>query len=73
MGLWSWFANRIDDLVNEPVDNVNNGVIANPFLVKKTPDADHGKPLGELGCRVSYLKAIEKRAQLHLYRRSILC
>lgn len=41
MGLWSWFAERVDDLVNEPVDNVNNGVIANPFLVKKTPDADH--------------------------------
>jgi len=41
MGIWTWFANRVDDLVNEPVDNVNNGVIANPFLVKSTPDADH--------------------------------
>ena len=37
MGFWSWFANRIDHFFHDPTDNVNNGLIANPFLVKQTP------------------------------------
>ncbi|HYP26765.1 MAG TPA: phospholipase D-like domain-containing protein [Blastocatellia bacterium] len=49
MGIWSWFANRIDHFIHDPTDNVNNGLIANPFLVKQTPVADHYKIGGEFG------------------------
>lgn len=49
MGIWSWFANRIDHFIHDPTDNVNNGLIANPFLVKQTPDAEHYKIGGEFG------------------------
>src|SRR5690348_4825281 len=49
MGIWSWFANRIDHFIHDPTDNVNNGLIANPFLVKQTPDADHYQIGGEFG------------------------
>ena len=51
MGLWSWLANRIDHFFHDPTDNVNNGLIANPFLVKETPDANHyhvGAEFGEI-------------------------
>lgn len=41
MGLWDWLANRIDHFFHDPTDNVNNGLIANPFLVKQTPDPNH--------------------------------
>ena len=37
MGIFSWFGNRIDHFIHDPTDNVNNGLIANPFLVKETP------------------------------------
>lgn len=46
MGIWSWFTN---DFIEDPTDNVNNGLIANPFLVKVTPDADHYQVGGEFG------------------------
>jgi len=49
MGLWSWLANRIDHFFHDPTDNVNNGLIANPFLVKQTPDANHYHVLDEFG------------------------
>lgn len=49
MGIWSWFANRIDHFIHDPTDNVNNGLIANPFLVKQTPVADHYKIGAEFG------------------------
>jgi hypothetical protein len=51
MGIWSWVANRVDHFVHDPTDNVNTGLIANPFLVKKVPDADHyqiGKEFGDI-------------------------
>jgi phosphatidylserine/phosphatidylglycerophosphate/cardiolipin synthase-like enzyme len=51
MGIWSWFADRIDHFIHDPTDNVNDGLIANPFLVKKTPDADDyhiGAQFGEM-------------------------
>ena len=41
MGFWSWFADRIGHFIHDPTDNVNNGLIANPFLVKQVPDANH--------------------------------
>lgn len=41
MGFFSWFANRAEHFIEDPTDNVNNGLIANPFLVKQTPVADH--------------------------------
>src|SRR5215211_8621074 len=37
MGIWGWFGNRIDHFIHDPTDNVNNCLIANPFLVKETP------------------------------------
>jgi phosphatidylserine/phosphatidylglycerophosphate/cardiolipin synthase-like enzyme len=49
MGFWSWFANRIDHFLHDPTDNVNNGLIANPFLVKQTPAPDHYVIGGEFG------------------------
>ena len=49
MGIWSWFKNRVDHFIHDPTDNVNNGLIANPFLVKETPDADHYQIGGEFG------------------------
>jgi phosphatidylserine/phosphatidylglycerophosphate/cardiolipin synthase-like enzyme len=49
MGLWSWFADRIDHFIHDPTDNVNDGLIANPFLVKKTPDANDYHIGGQFG------------------------
>jgi phosphatidylserine/phosphatidylglycerophosphate/cardiolipin synthase-like enzyme len=49
MGLWSWLANRIDHFFHDPTDNVNNGLIANPFLVKKIPVANHYHVGAEFG------------------------
>lgn len=49
MGIWNWFANRIDHFIHDPTDNVNNGLIANPFLVKQTPDANHYHVGAEFG------------------------
>jgi phosphatidylserine/phosphatidylglycerophosphate/cardiolipin synthase-like enzyme len=49
MGIWSWFADRIDHFIHDPTDNVNNGLIANPFLVKKTPDPDDYHTGGQFG------------------------
>lgn len=51
MGLWSWLADRIDHFFHDPTDNVNNGLIANPFLVKESPDPNHyhvGEEFGEI-------------------------
>lgn len=47
--LWTWFANRIDHFIHDPTDNVNNGLISNPFLVKQTPDAEHYHVGGQFG------------------------
>ena len=49
MGLWAWFRNRVSHFIHDPTDNVNNGLIANPFLVKQTPDASHYEIGGEFG------------------------
>jgi len=49
MGVWSWFKNRVDHFIHDPTDNVNNGLIANPFLVKKTPVATHYHIGGQFG------------------------
>ena len=49
MGIFSWFANRINHFIHDPTDNVNNGLIANPFLVKQTPNAAHYNIGGEFG------------------------
>ena len=49
MGFWSWFGDRIDHFIHDPTDNVNNGLIANPFLVKETPDGNHYLIGGEFG------------------------
>jgi hypothetical protein len=48
---WTWFTNRLDHFIYDPTDNVNNGLIANPFLVKQTPNADHyhvGETFGQI-------------------------
>lgn len=49
MGFWSWFANRVSDFLDLLPANVNNGLIANPFLVKETPDANHYHVGGQFG------------------------
>lgn len=49
MGFWSWFANRVGDFFDLLPANVNNGLIANPFLVKETPVADHYHVGGQFG------------------------
>ena len=49
MGFWDWLADRIDHFFHDPTDNVNNGLIANPFLVKQTPDPNHYHVGNEFG------------------------
>lgn len=39
MGLWSWLADRLDHFLHDPTDNVNTGLVANPFVVQQTPNA----------------------------------
>lgn len=49
MGFWAWFRTRVSHFIHDPTDNVNNGLIANPFLVKEAPDAAHYEIGGEFG------------------------
>ncbi|HEX2272193.1 MAG TPA: phospholipase D-like domain-containing protein [Pyrinomonadaceae bacterium] len=49
MGKFSWFANRIDHFLHDPTDNVNNGLIASPFMVKQAPDPAHYRIGGQFG------------------------
>jgi phosphatidylserine/phosphatidylglycerophosphate/cardiolipin synthase-like enzyme len=66
MGFWSWLANRVDHFFHDPTDNVNNGLIANPFLVKQTPNqADY-----QIGGEFGEIEGTEQRTSTEIWAAS---